>query len=118
MTSLKGPLGGCKIYGVIPQTIEIFNEWVPYMDEVFDEAREKYLASPLDNDIEIYITQAESRLMGLASQLSKKMKRQYPPIRIISEITITNTLARHEGRIDAVFEYENHRETLDWKTYV
>jgi hypothetical protein len=97
---------------------EIFNEWVPYMDEVFNKAREKQEASPLDNDIEIYISQAESRLKGLAYQLGNKIKRQPAPIRIISEITITNTLTRHEGRIDAILEYKNHRETVDWKTYV
>jgi hypothetical protein len=45
------------------------------------------------------------------------MSQDPAPIRIISEITITNPLTRHEGRIDAIFEYPELVETVEWKTY-
>jgi len=40
------------------------------------------------------------------------------PRRILTEITITNTLTRQEGRVDSIFEYNYPIvETVDWKTY-
>ena len=45
------------------------------------------------------------------------MANEPAPQQIITEITICNTYTHHEGRIDAIFEYSNHQETIEWKTY-
>jgi hypothetical protein len=40
------------------------------------------------------------------------------PRRILTEITITNTLTGQEGWVDSIFEYDHQKvETVDWKTY-
>ena len=57
------------------------------------------------------------RLQGLAGVLHDKMSKVPAPNRIVSEITITNPVTRHEGRIDAIFEYPEYAETVEWKTY-
>jgi hypothetical protein len=40
---------------------------------------------------------------GLADVLHDKMSQVPVPNRIVSEITITDPVTRHEGRIDAIF---------------
>jgi ATP-dependent exoDNAse (exonuclease V) beta subunit len=46
------------------------------------------------------------------------MKKYEPPKCIITEITITNVSKYHEGRIDAILEYNGNQYGLvDWKTY-
>jgi hypothetical protein len=57
------------------------------------------------------------RLQGIAGVLHDKMSQDPAPNRIVSEITITNPVTRHEGRIDAIFEYPEYAETVEWKTY-
>jgi hypothetical protein len=69
------------------------------------------------SNIERYISQARMRLQGIARVLHDKMSQDPAPTRIVSEITITNPVTRHEGRIDAIFEYPDHVETVEWKTY-
>jgi hypothetical protein len=45
-------------------------------------------------------------------------KKYELPKRIIAEITITNISEYHEGRIDAILEYNgNQYWFVDWKTY-
>jgi hypothetical protein len=54
-------------------------------------------------------------LMGLAKRIMYKFQR---PKRALSEITITNIKNYHEGRIDAILEFENGQYgTIDWKAY-
>jgi hypothetical protein len=54
-------------------------------------------------------------LMGLAKRIMYKFQR---PKRALSEITITNIKNFHEGRIDAILEFENGQYgTIDWKAY-
>jgi hypothetical protein len=54
-------------------------------------------------------------LMGLAKRIMYKFQR---PNRALSEITITNIKNYHEGRIDAILEFENGQYgTIDWKAY-
>lgn len=99
-----------------PNTQEIMATWEPYMQLVFADVREKQQGNP-ESNIERYISQAQSRLQGIASVFHDRMSENPAPTRIISEITITNTVSRHEGRIDAIFEYPDHVQTVEWKTY-
>ena len=45
------------------------------------------------------------------------MSQEPAPNHIVSEITITNPITRHEGRVDTIFEYPHYVETVEWKTY-
>jgi hypothetical protein len=49
---------------------------------------------------------------------TKRIMKKYPrPIRVITEITITNTKNFHEGRLDAILEYPYGYGVIDWKAY-
>lgn len=100
----------------IPNSQQIMEVWNPNMQRVFADIREKQLGNP-DSNIEQYISQAYRRLQGIASVLHDKMSKNPPPNRILSEVAITNPDTRHEGRIDAIFQYPGYVETVEWKTY-
>jgi hypothetical protein len=71
---------------------------------------------PLDHtfDYEIY-DRIHGLLVGFVSRIMKKWKQ---PKRIMTEITITNVKAFHEGRIDALLEYDDNKySVVDWKGY-
>jgi hypothetical protein len=54
-------------------------------------------------------------LIGLAKRIMYKFER---PKRSLAEITITNIKNFHEGRIDAILEFENGQYgAIDWKAY-
>jgi PD-(D/E)XK nuclease superfamily len=74
------------------------------------EARK--LPESFDDDI-------ADRFQGLVTGITKHLMRKYErPKRVISEITVTNILNHHEGRIDAILEFDNDNYgILDWKTY-
>ena len=99
----------------------IMNSWRPYIDHIFEEQRQEENFA----NIEMYLRQAERRLRGIATLLHTKMANGPIPIRILTEVTITNIRTRHEGRIDAIFEYKDNnsanatiaQETVEWKTY-
>ena len=99
-----------------PNSQEIMEAWSPYMQQVFADVREKDQGNQ-ESNIERYISQARMRLQGIAGVLHDKMSQDPAPNRIVSEITITNPVTRHEGRIDAIFEYPDYVETVEWKTY-
>jgi PD-(D/E)XK nuclease superfamily len=99
-----------------PNSQDIMEAWNPFMQQVFADAREKQQGDP-ESSLERYISQARTRLQGLAGVLHNKMSQDPAPNRIVSEITITNPVTRHEGRIDAIFEYPEYAETVEWKTY-
>src|SRR5438034_1224135 len=90
-----------------PNPQEIMDAWDPYMRHVFADVREKQQGNP-ESNIERYISLAQMRLQGIAGLLYDKMGEDPAPNRIVSEITITNPVTRHEGRIDAIFEYPDH----------
>jgi hypothetical protein len=60
----------------------------------------------------------QDRFHGLLVGLAKKLMKKYDnPRRAITEITITNVKTFHEGRIDAILEFDDDRYGLiDWKT--
>jgi hypothetical protein len=95
---------------------DIMEVWNPNMQRVFADIRERQLGNP-ESNIEQYISQASRRLQGIATVLHDKMSNNRPPTRILSEVTITNPTTRHEGRIDAIFQYPGYVETVEWKTY-
>jgi PD-(D/E)XK nuclease superfamily len=99
-----------------PSSQEIMEVWNSNMQRVFGDIREKQLGN-LESNIEKYISQAYGRLQGIARVLHDKMSEDPPPVRILSEITITNPSTRHEGRVDAIFQYPEYTETVEWKTY-
>ena len=95
----------------------ILDTWRPSIDEVYRNEREKANNNPHISNIEEYISEAEVKVQGIATILQKRMVNDPAPQQIITEITICNTYTHHEGRIDAIFEYSNHQETIEWKTY-
>lgn len=99
-----------------PNTQEIMVAWDPYIQQVFADVREKQEGNP-ESNIKRYISLAQMRLQGIAGVLYDKMSKDPAPNRVVSEITITNPVTRHEGRIDAIFEYPDHVQTVEWKTY-
>ncbi len=99
-----------------PTSQEILDTWNPYMQRVFSDFREEQQGDPASN-IERYNSQAYTRLQGIAGVLHDKMSQEPAPNHIVSEITITNPITRHEGRVDTIFEYPHYVETVEWKTY-
>jgi hypothetical protein len=53
-------------------------------------------------------------ITGITNRLMKKYEK---PVRVITEVTISNIKNHHEGRIDALLEYTNGYGLLDWKSY-
>lgn len=60
---------------------------------------------------------AETRLGGIVEGLAQYMARYPAPQRVLNEIQIMNADTRHEGRVDAIFEWKNRYATVDFKTY-
>jgi hypothetical protein len=90
---------------------ELLNEWAPVKDDVFNRYKRKY------PDSDVWIPIAEDRLERIAETLSHYLSENPLPNRILTEVLITNPKQHHEGRIDAILEYENSAITLEWKTY-
>ncbi len=93
----------------------IVESWKPAIDKVFGQFRSqaKYKGIPPEK----YLNAAQDRLERIAFVLSEYFKTEICPKTIRTEITISNPTTRHEGRIDAIFEYEDgSSETVDWKT--
>jgi hypothetical protein len=58
------------------------------------------------------------RFHGLLVGFAKRIMRKYcQPRRVLTEITITNTKNFHEGRPDAILEYDYGYVVVDWKAY-
>jgi hypothetical protein len=63
------------------------------------------------------------RYHGLVTGITKHLMKKYErPDRVITEVTITNISNHHEGRIDAILEFNGSSKgkgygILDWKTY-
>jgi PD-(D/E)XK nuclease superfamily len=59
------------------------------------------------------------RFRGLVTGITKYLMRKYEqPKSVLTEVTVTNILSHHEGRIDAILEFDNGGYgILDWKTY-
>lgn len=68
--------------------------------------------------LETFDYEVQDRFHGLLLGLTKRIMKKYErPKRAVTEITITNVKQVQEGRIDAIFEFDNGRYGLvDWKT--
>jgi len=86
-----------------PIVKKLWRHGVRITQEVFADVLEKDQGNQ-ESNIERYISQARMRLQGIAGVLHDKMSQDPTPNRIVSEITITNPVTRHEGRIDAIFD--------------
>ena len=89
----------------------LLEEWTPLKEMVFNWYRRVY------RNIEVWVPVAEDRLERIAETLARQMMELPPPHRILTEVLITNPKKRHEGRIDAILEYDREVITLEWKTY-
>ena len=55
---------------------------------------------------------------GLIAGITRRLMKKYEkPLRVITEVTISNVNNHHEGRIDALIEYHDGYGLLDWKSY-
>lgn len=95
---------------------EILAEWKSDADDTYGEYESR--ATAKGTSVEKYIVAANDRLGGIATVLAEYFRDHEPPRKVITEITITNPSTRHEGRVDAIFEYDGRAETVDWKTNV
>jgi hypothetical protein len=93
----------------------ILREWQVTTQITFDEFRTRAEANG-HAGTETYINTAQDRLNRLASVLANYFTETQVPRRIVTEITLSNPITRHEGRVDAIFEYGRSAETVDWKT--
>lgn len=86
-------------------------------EEVIKETREyankeaRKVPESFDHDV---MDRYQGLVTGITKHLMKKCER---PDRVITEVTITNILNHHEGRIDAILEFGKGYTILDWKTY-
>jgi len=53
-------------------------------------------------------------LNGFINRIIKKYEK---PKRALTEVTITNVKSFHEGRLDAILEFDGNYGVIDWKTY-
>ena len=105
-----------KNFEIISQSIqkeakETVENIITYKKEwASSEARE--IPSNFDDDV-------NDRFHGLLIGLARRIMYKYEkPKRALSEITITNIKNYHEGRIDAILEFENGQYgAIDWKAY-
>jgi hypothetical protein len=90
----------CEIVnGIMEDTLDIAfkeNRFVP--DDFKDRVNETY----------------NGLIGGITRRLMKKYEK---PLRVITEVTISNIKNHHEGRIDALLEYHDGYGLLDWKGY-
>jgi hypothetical protein len=89
-----------------PIKAERLMEWKDELEERFEHL-----------DIDSLRIVAETRLAGIIEGLAQFMAPRPPPNHILTELQITNTETHHEGRIDALFEWDERYATLDFKTY-
>jgi hypothetical protein len=63
--------------------------------------------------------ETKTRVNSLVVGFIKRIMRKYEcPRRILTEVTITNVRNFHEGRLDAILEFDNGTYgQVDWKTY-
>jgi hypothetical protein len=88
-------------------------------EEVIREAKEnankeaRKIPESFDQDV-------MDRYQGLVTGITKHLMKKYErPNRVITEVTITNILNFHEGRIDAILEFNGKGYgILDWKTLI
>jgi hypothetical protein len=90
--------------GTVSEIIGIKRDWAK------GEGRE--IPPGFDDDV-------RDRFHGLLTGLAKRIMHKYErPKRALSEITITNIKNFHEGRIDAILEFDSGMyAAIDWKTY-
>jgi hypothetical protein len=89
---------------IVDSTITYKKDWAR------GEGRE--IPSNFDDDVN---DRFHGILIGLAKRIMYKFER---PKRALSEITITNIKNYHEGRIDAILEFESGQYgAIDWKAY-
>ena len=97
----------------------ILEDWRGAMEEVFADSERRAEARGYSAEsVRKHIVAAHSRLESIAAVLSVYFQENPPPRKIVTEVTISNPTTRHEGRVDAIFEYDNSSETIEWKTNV
>ena len=87
-------------------------------EKAIANAKEKARIEGKTPVLETFDYEVQDRFHGLLTGLAKRVMKKYErPKRAITEITITNVKEAQEGRIDAIFEFNDGRYALvDWKT--
>ena len=68
-------------------------------------------------DFDAHRIVAEMRLRGIVEGLAQYMARREPPRKVLNELQIMDPHTHHEGRLDAIFEWDDRCATVDFKTY-
>jgi hypothetical protein len=87
-------------------------------EKAIANAKEKARIEGKTPVLETFDYEVQDRFHGLLTGLAKRVMKKYErPKRAITEITITNVKEAQEGRIDAIFEFNDGKYALvDWKT--
>src|SRR5437667_7074641 len=91
---------------IAPLRNELLQEWTRDLQDRYDRV-----------NLEAQELVANSRLAGMLDGLAQFMVKYPPPGRILTELALTNVQTHHEGRLDALFEWDDRWTTVDFKTY-
>jgi len=88
------------------------------VEKAIANAKEKARMEGKTPVLDTFDYEVQDRFHGLLFGLAKRIMKKYErPKRAVTEITITNVKQVQEGRIDAIFEFDNAMYGLiDWKT--
>ena len=100
----------------IAKSIDTDSEGI--IEESIANAKEKARMEGKTPVLETFDYEVQDRFHGLMIGLAKRVMKKYEqPKRAVTEITITNVKQVQEGRLDAIFEFEDGRYgMIDWKT--
>lgn len=115
----KAGTGLLDLWGSKAAKEEILEGWREAMEATFADSERRAEARGYSAaSVRKHIVAAHSRLESIADILSVYFKETQAPRKIVTEVTISNPFTRHEGRVDAIFEYDQNAETVEWKTNV
>jgi hypothetical protein len=100
----------------IAKSIDTASEGI--IQESIANAKDKARMEGKTPVLDTFDYEVQDRFHGLMIGLAKRVMKKYDrPKRAVTEITITNVKQVHEGRLDAIFEFEDDKYGLiDWKT--
>src|SRR5438552_13356629 len=91
---------------IAPLRNELLQEWTRDLQDRYDRV-----------NLEAQELVANSRLTDSLDGLAQFMVKYPPPGMILTELALTNVQTHHEGRLDALFEWDDRWTTVDFKTY-
>src|SRR5437667_3422467 len=88
---------------------------LPLKQQVFEEWKDRFQEGA--HTIDELFSLADKRLDAMLLGLAELMSEFDPPLRFLTELSITNPETHHEGRLDALAEWDDQYLTIDYKTY-